>query len=210
MKKIFLIPLSLTLIFTSTFAAELSGDITFSYYDDISRSSIGIGGMIFPETLSRSKFSLGFDLGLEFIDRHLKGAVGPYYYSEEQLYTGDSAIIFVKEYNDFLFIPFGAVLRYDFGDPGNFSRIRPSIFIGLGGILNLRQKSYRDIGNILSGSYWQSYSSWEYGSKSISTFDFYLKPRIALYWHRAYLSYEHHFNTEYIIGSVSAGYIFRL
>ena len=112
-----------------------------------------------------------------------------------------------------MFLPLGVVFRYDLGDPENLSKIRPSVFLGLGGILNVYTTSYRQIRDWYDDPGLNTYEgrdAVEGGGESIGTFDFFVKPKIALYWNRVYLSYEYFINTKYMRHSIGVGYIFRL
>ncbi|NQS99217.1 MAG: hypothetical protein HQ591_12255 [candidate division Zixibacteria bacterium] len=200
--------------------AEIGADFCFSRFDEIGRSSIGINGMAFPMSLTKGKLSLGFDFGIELIERHLDHITpsvidtvtwDPAIYTD----TLDYVAWFDKEYLDYMFIPFSILLRYNFRDPEKLSSIRPAIFLGIGGVLNIVQESGRQIQDwFYSGSPTSSLPdirrAVDYGGQSIATFDFFIKPKIALYYQRFYASYEYHFNTRYMKSSFSVGYIFRL
>jgi hypothetical protein len=124
--------------------------------------------------------------------------------------TWDSVVASTKEYHNYMFLPVGIVLRCELGHAGDLSKVHPSISLGLGGVLNVCQKSFRDVGDIAYGALLYPYNSYEYGLESAATFDFYFKPGITLNWNRFYLGYDHHFNTRYMIGSINFGYKFKL
>jgi len=210
MKKSFYILLILTIFTFTGSAQEISGDINVSFFKDIDRTSTGVGGFIYPYNLSKSKFSLGFDVGIEFIERFMNEVL-PQYVDTSGVENADSVVFTTKEYNDFLIVPIGVVLRYDIGNPENLSNICPSIAVGIGGVVTLRQVSYRQVYDIYDNGYveYRSYPI-EISGDSDTTIDLYIKPRFSLTWQRIYLSYEHYFNTEYMLGSVSIGYVFRL
>jgi len=210
MKKSILILLIISLPAFPALAQEISGDINVSFFNDIDRTSTGVGGFIYPYSLSSSKFSLGFDVGIEFIERFMNEVL-PQYVDTSDIQNADSIVYTTKEYNDFLILPIGVTLRYDIGNPENLSRICPSVSIGIGGVFSLRQVSYRQVYDVYDGGIieYRSYPI-ELSGDSDTTIDFYVKPRFSLTWQRVYLSYEHYFNTEYLLGSVSVGYVFRL
>lgn len=211
MKK--LLCTALSLLFISAFAesAELSGDVTVSFFNEINRSSTGVSGMVFPQKLMWDRKSLGFDFGIEFVERFMSEAHTPFTLPDSLINpVYDSVVVQNKDYSDFMFLPVGVVFRWDLGDPGDLSKIYPSIFLGAGIVLNLEQKSQRQyVDGYSGGAIYRPYP-YESGGKSHSTVDFYIKPKLSIYFNRFYLSYEQYINTEYMLGSVSFGYIFSL
>ena len=221
-KTVFILIIVLGLI-PGVLLAEIGADFCFSRFDEIGRSSIGINGMAFPMPLTKGKLSLGFDFGIELIERHLDHITDPtldtviYYHPSypDSITDIDYVSWFDKEYLDYMFIPFSILLRCDLRDPERLSSIRPAIFLGVGCVLNIYQESGRQIQDwFYSGSPTSSLPdirrAVDYGGQSIATFDFFIKPKIALYYHRFYASYEYHFNTRYMKSSFSVGYVFRL
>ena len=212
MNKIVYLSLTILLMVSIASSTEFSGDITVSFFNDIKNTSTGVSGMVFPTKFRYDRMSLGFDFGIEFVERFMSKRYDNITVLDTlDEYTYDYYIKQYKDYSDFLFIPLGLTFRYDFGDPGDLGRIYPAIFIGAGMILNMEQKSKR-----LYIDYYfpdQSiYSPYPYesGGDSKGTVDFYIKPKVSVYYNRAYISYEHHINTHYMMGSISCGYIFTL
>ena len=217
-RKLFL--LSVFVITPLLASAEVGGGLCISAFNGISKASIGIEGTLFPLSFSKGRFSLGFDFGIELIERHLDHITDVHTDSIEldSIYYPDTLDFvqwFNKEYLDYMFIPMSILLRYDIGDPDKLSSIRASLILGFGGVLNIYQESGRQIQDwYYNGN--PEYSppdfrrAVDYGGESIATFDFYIKPKIVVYYQRFYVSYEHHFNTRYMRGSFSVGYLFRL
>ena len=224
MRKIVIALIIVLGILPGVLLAEIGADFCFSSFDEIGRSSIGINGMAFPMSLTKGKLSLGFDFGIELIERHLDNITNsildtvlrysPFY--PDSVIDIDYVFWFDKEYLDYMFIPFSILLRYDLRDPEKLSSIRPAIFLGIGGVLNIVQESGRQIQHWYEVSPSSPNTPWnwqyaiDYGGQSIATFDFFVKPKIAVYYQRFYASYEYHFNTRYMKSSFSVGYVFRL
>ena len=212
MKKLLLTTLSLLNLTSFAGSVELSGDLTVSFFNGINRTSTGVSGMVFPQILMKDRMSLGFDFGIEFVERFMSEAHAAYTLPDSLINPAyDSVSVQFKDYSDFMFLPISLIFRWDLGDPGDLGRIYPSLFLGAGMILNLEQRSQRLYIDYYypSGTIYRPYP-YESGGKSHSTVDFYLKPKISVYYNRIYLSYEHYINTEYMVGSVSVGYIFSL
>ena len=205
--------------------AEINGELSVSSFKDIDRSSIGVSGMIFPPNLAKGRLSFGFDFGLELIERHLNHVTGAVF--DSVLFDSGSGWVdydytryLTKEYRDYMFLPVGVTVRYDMGDFTNQNAIHPSFFLTVGGVLNIVQKNHRLIKyyydyesqmmNDPNNNLWYWRDARDYGGTTISNLDFYVKPKVAVFWHRFYLSYEYHLNTKYIQGSTSFGYVFKL
>lgn len=220
MKKPKIILLAVFIAAAGSARAEFNGELAVSSFKGIDRTSLGFNGMLFPQSLNYGRLSLGLDFGLEMIERHLTDyspfRIDSLVYPQETFYFKS----FNKEYRDFMFFPVGATLRFEFGDWEEINSFRPAIFLGFGGIFNIYQKSKRKISyrynslhtlqNDPNNELWEIRYTNDFGGETIGSFDFYLKPKVALYWHRFYLSYEYHFFPKYLRGSGSFGYIFRL
>ncbi len=225
MKTTLISILTALLVVSGVSLAELNGEITASNFDAIDRPSLGISGTVYPAFFRFNRFSIGLDFGMELIERHLMGhtpfrtdssKIDPYGIEHaDYLYLK----YFTKEYRDFMFLPLGLNLRYEFGNGEDLASIRPALSLGVGGVFNVYQKSNRQISywyqslHILQNDpynlYYDLRRAVDFGGETIGSFSLYLKPKVALYWHRFYLSYEYHIFSKYLLGSVSFGYIFR-
>lgn len=208
MKKSALILIALLLL-TSFAFAEFSGDLTVGVFNKIDRTSLGVSGIVFPQKYQWNRFSLGMDFGIQLVERYLYGNIQ---YPLDTLTDGRYKFTYDKVYRDYMFIPFGFVARYDLRDPERLNIIKPSLSLGIGGVLNIYQQSYRRVYN-----YYVVYPTvldYRYvvdiGGESLSTFDYYIRPAISVSWNRIYLSYEYYFNTDYLLYNISVGYVFRL
>jgi|GEM_PF-1598415 len=216
MKKLILTLLTLGFITTAAMA-EAGGSLTIGLYDDIDRSSMGINGVVFPYKFQRGRFSGGAEFGISLIERFL-------YENEEMLFDSsasgtagyDYVWFYNKVYRDYLFIPFGLTARYDLRNNGKLNQVNPSLTLGLGGIFNTYQKTYRRVedwydnrpsGPNVTPDYRYIF---EFGGESIGTFDLYIKPGVTLYWNRIYLGYEYYINTDYMRHNINIGYVFKL
>jgi len=215
MKKPILILLAAILIAAPLTFAEVGTDLRVSLFNKLDRTSLGINGLIFPQKLSKDNMSIGFDFGLQLIERHLHDTEGPFT-GPAVTTTGDTVYYLTlidKNYRDYMFLPVGVTFRYDLGNPEQLSKIRPALMLGIGGVLNVYTTSYRQIRDWYedpSETIYEGRDAVEGGGESIGKFDFYIKPKIALYWNRVYLSYEYYFNTQYMRHSIGFGYVFRL
>ncbi len=218
MKKIFFSILLLTFSLSATSRGEVGGYLIVGIYDKIDHSSLGVGGVIYPQSYKFDRLSLGFDFSLQLVERFLYDNTPQNLDTlwDESGNVESYVLWYNKVYRDYLFIPLGMSVRYDLRDPNNLSIIRPSLTLGIGGILNIYQQSYRRIQD-----YFEVYPSnpgispdnrymFDIAGESISTFDFYLKPGIVFSWNRITVGYEYLFNTEYMRHNINIGYTFRL
>jgi hypothetical protein len=217
-KKLLAIFLGAILFPTVTWS-ETDAGFKISTFQGINQTSLGINGMFFPPKLSYGRYSAGFDLGLELIERHYVGRTVDFYDTvaiyaygyPDSIIEYDYVWWFNKKYHDYLFFPLGILLRYDLNDSDNLNALKPSFILGLGCLLNIYQESGRQIQDWYDTPNQYAYrTAVDFGGETISTLDFYLKPKIALFWNRFYFSYEYYFNTRYLKSSFDFGYIFRL
>jgi len=201
-----------------TACAEIDSDFRISLVENVNHTAIGINGTIFPPHLTKNRFSLGADLGMQLIERFLHDRTDSQLDTVDNPYGSDDdyVIWFNKNYRDYMFLLTGVQLRYDLRDPGKLNKIRPAVFIGAGAILNIYQESARQIQD------W--YDDYPYdpsepllfryaldsGGKSIATVDLYVKSKVALYYNRLYFSYEYYLGSKFIRHSFCFGYVFRL
>jgi hypothetical protein len=216
MKKLLIITLlSIPLLVN----AEVDAGLAISGVKDIGRTSMGVRGEYYPQLLCKGKLSLGCEFGLELVERFVYDLSdmmmdSARFLSDTSDY--DYAVYFNKEYRDYMFIPLGFTLRYSLGDPEKIRSFNPLISLSAGGILNIYQSSYRQFqdwyeNNDSGGPIGYLYSTYvDFGGESISTFDFYLKPKLTLTYNRFYISYERLFNTRYVTGAICLGYVFKL
>ncbi len=215
MKKPILILLAAILIAAPLTFAEVGTDLRITLYDGFDRTSLGVNGLIFPQKFTKGPMSLGFDFGIQLVEKHLYETEVPPLYTVTYTNSNDTDYVLLinKDYRDYMFLPLGIVFRYDLGDPEQLSKIRPALMLGIGGVLNVYTTSYRQIRDWYDDPNLTSYEgrdAVEGGGESIGKFDFYIKPKIALYWNRVYLSYEYYLNTQYMRHSIGVGYVFRL
>lgn len=218
MKKSILILLAVILIAAPLSFAEVGTDLRVTLFNGFDRTSMGVNGLIFPQKYSKDKLSLGFDFGIQLVEKH-QYEIDPPVTQADVSSAGDTVAyvtFFNKHYRDYMFLPVGITFRYDLGDPGQLSKIRPALMLGIGGVLNVYTESLRQIQDwyetdpTVNPNQIPYRYAIEQGGSSIGKFDFYIKPKIALYWNRVYLSYEYFFNTEYMRHSIGVGYVFRL
>lgn len=215
MKKPIPILLAAILIAAPLAFAEVGTDLRVTIFDGFDRTSLGVNGLIFPQKFSKDKMSIGFDFGIQLVEKHLYETEVPPLYTVTYTNSSDTDYVLLinKNYRDYMFMPLGVVCRYDLGDPENLSRIRVAVFLGAGGVLNVYTTSFRQIQDWYDDEDLNVYlgrDAVQGGGESIGKFDFYIKPKIALYWNRVYLSYEYYLNTEYMRHSIGIGYVFRL
>jgi len=209
--------LIMAILMVTAVSAETGGSLTVGLYSDIDHSSLGVSGVLFPNNYQKGGLSLGMEFGLHLIERFLYENE-PMQYQIYPVSSSDTDYVWFynKVYRDYLFIPLGLTVRYDLRDAGKLNILRPSLSLGVGGVLSSYQKSYRQMQNWYNNpppspsSIPDDQYFVDKGGESIGSFSFYLKPGITLYWNRIYLGYEHYFGAEYMRHSINIGYIFRL
>ncbi len=215
MKKLILTLLSIGFI-AVTAKSEAGGSLTIGLYENIDRSSMGINGVVFPYKFQKGRLSFGAEFGINLIERFLYEN-GDWIYTYD-VYGADTSYVWFynKFFRDYLFIPFGITMRYDLRDAGKLNRIRPSLTLGMGGLINTYQTTVRRVENwydnpssspeLAPDEIWM----FDFGGESIGTFDLYIKPGVTLYWNRIYVGYEYYINTDYMRHNINIGYVFKL
>lgn len=203
------------LVTASAVFAEIDSDLKVTICDKINHSALGINGTVFPQNLTRERYAFGFEFGMQLIERYLHDRGSNNLHADTNGTDIDYIVWFNKNYRDYMFLPAGVIFRYDLTDPGKLNKIRPSVFLGVGGVLNVYQESVRQIQDIFEdypdpGEPLLYRLAIDTGGKSIATFDFYVKPKIALFYSRMYASYEMYYGTEFLRHTISIGYVFRL
>ncbi|MBL7192293.1 hypothetical protein ISS30_11445 [bacterium] len=221
MKRILFLSVCFACLSLQSFG-EISAGLSVGLHKDIDYSSTGIDLLVISDKFSRSKFSLGYDLGLELVERHLHDTSPLYNDIVEFTYPDfteiDSVAYFNKNYHEYIFFPIGFVFRYDpmlSKMETNPSGFYYSLFLEIGGSLAIRQTSvkqtqfwYDTPGD--DNSFYGSYIVDGQGNESIAKFDWIVKPKVMLFWQRAYFSYEFYLFSEYYAHSFGVGYVFKL